>query len=280
MLFIIVVPESAARIQETEKKRKSIDQLSRIQADCPELYSEYIILLHSNSALLMENKTISDKNRILAEDVKIHSLSGAFTILRSLYEVVIARFRIDTWERAKLLYYEIFQVMPVDDKVVLHHLPNDILLKQRRYLGTDGAEHAIEQSYGRHCDDVIFMRSLSSSASRAQLWRERFADHCSIANLPGHPDRRASDEDVRTAIKDVYDKLSNEIHQIGARFENNGIFVLPRSDKYSEAEVFALATVVKEAGLDPLYPTGLQEASVRGVGVGAVATDSRGESTS
>jgi hypothetical protein len=154
------------------------------------------------------------------------------------------------------LYFHIYRELPLPSQNVLDALPSDIELRQRQ-VDIGGERVAIEPSYEKNCELARFLRQVSlvvSSKEKMEMWRARYAAEVAVVTKLDGCGMQPEDC-VREALTTIFSVLSDEVHQASARFESDGSFLLPRaSTVFTIPQIFAMASIVKDAGLTPKYP--------------------------
>ena len=253
-----------------QKKRKSNAQLMQIGVDpsYKELYDEISEKLFEVER--MKDRCVQDSHNwlldkgliaslqaqitLLNNTIKVFVGSGTSTIIRSFYEVYMTTFESGLWRLVIFLYNHLNPAEPYNDSMY-HGLLERI-----------GTSHdlmtwklqEVNDVYDRCYEVTLFLKSIHNmyGRERKEKIREYYADVVEpITELSDCP--RVEVDAVRQALKSVYVKLCNDVHQAGARFgDEDGTFMLPRaSDILSLDVVYAYATIVRDVGLTPKYPT-------------------------
>jgi hypothetical protein len=77
------------------------------------------------------------------------------------------------------------------------------------------------------------------------------------SNIPNLPTvSTVGDGRILSSLATIFNKLSDEIRQASCRFDGDrGNFILPRATgQITVADIYAFAIIIKEAGLNPVYP--------------------------
>jgi hypothetical protein len=246
-----------------DKKRKSIEQLSRAVADSPELFEDHIRLIKEAQETSEHLSQLREKYHVLTETMKVQMGADTKTIIRSLYEVAIKKFINEAWGAAGNLFTIIYgEQAPYD---VLVSLPSNQELLTRTVALPEGKLYSIPSAYEGNCDVVVFLREIAnlSNKEKSARWRSRWAARVNVVTeLEGI---QQPEEDVRQALDSIFRVLSDEVHLAAARFESDGNFYLPRAGNvFTFSQILAMATIVAESGLAPKYPTAPQELSLAG----------------
>jgi hypothetical protein len=164
------------------------------------------------------------------------------------------------------LYYEVIELYALYfgscyDSLASGDLLNAFTLEDINHIKLDGR-------YNGYLDALEFLRSIRDLPRGQKLHKIRL-HYSERAELPGNiaelPSMSVVGEDkVRSALGQIFSKLSDDIHQASYRFDNeSGNFILPRATgNITIADVYAFATIVIEAGLTPVYPTAAKEQSI------------------
>lgn len=262
-MFIILGNESEI----VNKKRKSFTQATAIlnSPDYKE-FSEDYFLMESQFENLQKHREellkVEQNYYRLVQTFKSYVDDGSKTIIRSMFEVVIRKYEEKLYNEAVSLFCFYYNKPFNDTEDSLFAFSQEdinTILTQPCY-----------SSYRVYCESLMFLkvlneRSLSRSEKLTEI-RIHYSEHVSmpnnIDNLPSVA--RVGENVIRNALSSIFGKLSDEIHQASARFDgDSGNFILPRATgSITVADSYAFAIIVKEAGLNPVYPNPQQEQSL------------------
>jgi hypothetical protein len=222
---------------ENPKKRKSIDQLKEISAEKPELFEEHETLKSDCMEYLHKCLQLERQVQNLNETVKVYSSRGRETVIRSFYEVVMEKFKNDSWNIVRQLYVLLYH-QEACDGTLLKDLPS-----YEEIVTAD----VVNSEY--FADWVKFFRSKPNWES----WQEKFANTVQVVSKLDHL-HKADARNIRSALMTIYGKLSDEIHKASDCFEGDGKFLLPHPNgRLNVDDIYAIATIVKYVGLIPTY---------------------------
>lgn len=248
------------------KKRKSIQQQQAIatNAEYSDFFEEYVKLIdfrsRYESALLelreKDNELHEKDSRItvLVDSAKLYYGTGAKTIIRSIYEVVLKRFENNIWMSARSLYRYVYQI-DVEDSAILMWNAHELQLAKASHNIFDESINEILAIQNIYLDGVSDSGDVQWRKRAYQLEQLRFyySEKVEVQTLMENCNT-VIEGDVRKSLETIYKKLCDEVHQAGSYFSDDSV-VLPRaSDNLNLADIYAFATIVKDAGFKPRYP--------------------------
>jgi hypothetical protein len=246
------------------KRRASSDALLKIGQSYPDHFEEFTTLTKERGDLLVQVNVLKDQVSQLGNTVKAFADTGSCAIIRSFYEIVIANYRNQLWQLARSLWIWVFQAEWFGDVNVLGDLPNDIDLMALQFT-YEGKTVIIPPEYKSNAKSVIFLRTLTGMPEKEK--KEEFRTHFAY-NTPEVVDTlenstKIHPDVVRESLAGIYKTLCYDDHQSGARFEGACDFILPKANSVrSIATIYAFATIVKVAGLNPIYPTPIASCNI------------------
>ena len=239
-----------SELEESSKKKRKLGQIQMVAVEYPELFQEYYQLLVSSKKNLSSLYEKDEQLRRLGETLRVQESMRTKTIIRSFYQVNIQRLIENTNFAAQQLYVHIHNKCSSKYNILTVLPPMEV------NMGTD-KPFRIDSAYRPDCDACVFMREISNLPSEEKMhrWRERYSEQVKVVTELGDNVSQHSEDSVRAALRDIFPALSDEVHQAAARFEDGANFRLPRGGAvYSFPQILAMATVVKDAGLTPVYP--------------------------
>lgn len=198
----------------------------------------------------------------LVQTFKSYIDDGSKTIIRSMFEVVIRNYE-------DKLYSEAISLFCFYHNRAYNDGEDDLFAFNQEDINIINTIPAYA-SYKNYLDSLLFLQDLHARGlSRSEKLKEiriHYSEHVTMpSSIPNLPSVSVVGENlIRSSLATIFSKLSDEIHQASSRFDgDSGNFILPRAKgQITIADTYAFAIIIKEAGLNPVYPNAQEEQSL------------------
>ena len=184
--------------------------------------------------------------------------TGSTSTVRSFFEIFIKSFESKQWEYVSYLQHHLFGRVDEYYYLLWEEISETQLEQMKATINT--TEIDIPATFDSSISALKLLRLTQYSKEREKkiIYLQHIIEDSHFDFVDYLPNcSKVDSSEVKKSFTSLYRKLCNAVHQSGARFSGDADFLLPRaSDEFTVPEVYAMATIVKASGFNPIYPSG------------------------